>query len=98
MIKTCSVVPPVTLKKLTKILIPTATSRWRMLAVNLELESGVISKIDKDSNNVEDKLVDVLNAWMDDNDPPNWSTIYQAVKDTSGLKHLAEQINSKFLK
>jgi len=95
----CFVVCPVTMKELLKILKP-AASKWKILAVNLDLENGDISRIDQDSGNVEDKLIDVLSMWMGNVSPEknNWSTIHQAVKDTTSFKSLANHIKVKFMK
>ena len=89
---------PVTMKDLLKILKP-AASMWRMLAVNLELGNGDISRINKDLYNSEEKLMEVLSLWMDNVAPERnkWRTIYEAVRDTTGQEKLAQQINVKFL-
>ena len=71
--------------------------RWKILAINLELEKGVINAIEVDHKLAEDRLIGVINKWDEIVGLENttWETLRLAVTNIS--EHVAEKIRIKYL-
>ena len=84
-------------------LIPVA-GRWKRLGLALRLHPDTIDRIEKDKDNVEDRLYSVLTQWLKKAynvqrfGQPSWQLLVKAVRDPAGGDNqaLADTVAAKY--
>ena len=71
------------------------TAKWHRLGVFLKLASAKLAMIDQDYNKTEEKLAQMFQTWLEEEQDCTWYKIVQALDDL-GLKVLASDIKEKF--
>ena len=72
--------------------------KWKQVAIQLELEEGVIDAIEKNEGKCDDRFIAVLKEWKQSESLPyTWKTLISVLKSASvGEIDLAGQLQKDF--
>ena len=74
-----------------------AAAQWYNLGLKLKVRTGKLNSIRKEFNTPEDQLREMLNAWLNTGDNPNWKTLIDALRSQMvGASQVAAALETKY--
>ena len=75
-------------------------AQWREFGTHLHVKPALMDKIEKDTSNVENRMLQLVDKWAGRDDgtgdlPRTWKTVMEAV-ESMGKGLLAEQLTQKY--
>ena len=74
-----------------------AAAQWYNLGLKLKVRTGTLDSIQEDCTATQNRLREMLKAWLNTGDNPSWNTLIDALKSPLvGASQLAAALETKY--